>query len=105
MASANPLVLSRFRAAIDSLYGSRVERVVLYGSRARGDAREDSDYDVAVFLKDLDDRWAESERIATAATDVLGTTGAVIHAMPFRAGSYQERTPLMHELRREGIDL
>jgi predicted nucleotidyltransferase len=105
MVTANPAVLTRFRTALDALYGSRIERVVLFGSRARGDARDDSDYDVAVFLKDLDDRWAESEKIAVAATDVLGATGAVIHAMAYRAGSYLERTPLMHELRREGIDL
>jgi hypothetical protein len=25
--------------------------------------------------------------------------------MPYRAGSYEERTPLMHEIRAEGIDL
>jgi predicted nucleotidyltransferase len=105
MATANPLVLSKFRAALDELYGNRVERVVLFGSRARGDAREDSDYDVAVFLKDLGDRWAESEKIAVAATNVLNETGAVIHAMPYRAGAYAERTPLMHELRREGLDV
>jgi predicted nucleotidyltransferase len=105
MATANPIVLSKFRAALDAMYGNRIERAVLFGSRARGDTREDSDYDVAVFLKDLGDRWAESEKIAVAATAILGATGAVIHAMPYRAGSYRERTPLMHELRREGIDL
>lgn len=43
-------VLSRFRTELAKLYGERIERVVLYGSRARGDARPDSDYDVAVFL-------------------------------------------------------
>ena len=47
----NP-VLKRFRATVTEIYGDRVERVVLFGSRARGDAREDSDYDVAVFLRD-----------------------------------------------------
>ncbi|SRR6266496_2030959 len=31
----------------------RISRVVLFGSRARGDARRDSDYDVAVFVSDL----------------------------------------------------
>ncbi len=46
-------LLKRFRAALDTMYGDRIERVVLFGSRACGDAREDSDYDVAVFLKDL----------------------------------------------------
>jgi hypothetical protein len=45
-------ILKRFRAAVTEIYGNRVERVVLFGSRARGDAREDSDYDVAVFLRD-----------------------------------------------------
>lgn len=105
MATVNPLVLSKFRAALDALYGDRIERVVLFGSRARGDALVDSDYDVAVFLKDLSDRWAEADKIALITTDVLGETGEVIHAMPYRAGSYRERTPLMHELRREGRDL
>ena len=105
MTTANPIVLSKFRAAFDALYGDRIERVVLFGSRARGDALPDSDYDVAVFLKDLADRWAEADKIAVIATDVLDETGEVIHAMPYRAGSYRERTPLMHELRREGRDL
>ncbi len=50
--AADP-VLARFRTAIDAAYGERVERVVLFGSRARGDHREGiSDYDVAVFLRD-----------------------------------------------------
>ncbi|MEI2751022.1 MAG: nucleotidyltransferase domain-containing protein [Candidatus Competibacter sp.] len=105
MTTANPIVLSKFRAALDALYGDRIERVVLFGSRARGDALPDSDYDVAVFLKDLADRWVEADKIAMIATDVLDETGEVIHAMPYRAGSYRERTPLMHELRREGRDL
>jgi predicted nucleotidyltransferase len=45
-------ILSRFRAALDQIYGDRLERVVLYGSRARGDERPDSDYDIAVFIKE-----------------------------------------------------
>jgi predicted nucleotidyltransferase len=98
-------VLARFRAALDELYGGRIERVVLFGSRARGDAHLDSDYDVAVFLRDLTDRWREIDRLAAIETDILTETGHFIHAMPYRAGSYRERTPLMHEIRREGIDL
>jgi predicted nucleotidyltransferase len=100
------LVLKRFRAALDEMYGDRIERVVLFGSRARGDAREDSDYDVAVFLKDLTDRAPELDRLADLSTDILDKTGEFIHAMPYRAGSYNdERMPLMHEIRGHGIDL
>jgi predicted nucleotidyltransferase len=98
-------ILARFRSALDALYGDRLERVVLFGSRARGDAHPDSDYDVAIFLRDLTDRWSEARRVAAIETEILAETGAFIHAMPYTAGSYLQRTPLMHEIRREGIDL
>jgi len=98
-------ILRRFRAALNALYGDRIERVVLFGSRARGDAQEDSDYDIAVFLNDLDDRWREVHRIVPIVTDFFYRDEVFIHAMPYRAGSYREHTPLMHELRREGVDL
>ncbi len=102
----NDPVLKRFRAAVNEIYGDRVERVVLYGSRARGDAKPDSDYDVAVFLRDMPDRMAEMNRLADLSTAILDETGEFIHAMPYRAGSYNdERMPLMHEIRAEGIDL
>ena len=43
--------------------------------------------------------------MAAIEKDILAETGAFIHAMPYIAGSYRERTPLMHEISREGIDL
>ena len=98
-------VLVRFRKALDEMYGSRLDRVVLFGSRARGDARPDSDYDVAVFLKNFNDRWSEVDRIVPVVTAILYDDGAFIHAMPYRAGADQERSPLMQEIRREGLDL
>jgi hypothetical protein len=60
---ADDPILKRFRSALDEMYGDRIERVVLFGSRARGEAREDSDYDVAVFLRGFADRWQEIDRI------------------------------------------
>lgn len=101
----NDPVLVRFRRALDDMYGNRLERAVLYGSRARGDARPDSDYDVAVFLRDLADRFAEMDRLADLSTDIVGDTGEFVHAMAYPAGAYNERTPLMREIRFEGIDL
>jgi len=56
----NP-ILAKFHTALHEIYGSRLEHVVLFGSRARGDAGADSKY------------W--------------------------------ERSPLMHEIRNEGINL
>jgi uncharacterized protein len=100
----NP-ILAKFRAALDETYGERIERVVLYGSRARGDAKPDSDYDIAVFIKDPGTFTDDSERLAAITTDILLDAGAVISATPFAAGAYRERTGFMHELRKDGLDL
>src|SRR6266446_4793528 len=95
-APADDPILKRFRAALDEMFGSR----------ARGDAHKDSDYDVAVFLRDMADRAAEMNRLADLSTKIIvDEDGPFIHAMPFRAGSYNEPTPLMHEIRTGGIDL
>jgi predicted nucleotidyltransferase len=98
-------VLARLRTALDARYGDRLERAVLFGSRARGDARPDSDFDVAVFLRDYTDLWNELQPLGAITTDILQDTGAVISAKPFPAGQYRARTILMGEIRREGIDI
>jgi len=98
-------VLKRLRAALTEIYGDRLDRVVLFGSRARRDAGPDSDYDVAVFLHNMDDRGLELHRLADLSTDIIGETGELVHAMPYSATAYDERTPLMREIRREGVEL
>jgi uncharacterized protein len=103
----NP-ILAKFRAALAEMYGDRLERVVLFGSRARGDARPDSDYDVAVFVNGMNgssERWAELHRLAALRVKLIDETGAFFDAKPYPAGMYRERSPLMHEIRREGLDL
>jgi predicted nucleotidyltransferase len=98
-------VLVRFRRALDHVYGDKIERVVLFGSRARGAARSGSDYDIAVFLNVCGSFNDEAVRLAAIETDILYDMGAVINALPFRAGAYRQRTGLMSELRRDGLDL
>jgi len=80
-------VLTRLRQALNEVYGDRIEHVVLFGARARGDARPGSDYDMRCFLNGPDSFNAEAARLAPIETDILFDTGAVINAMPFRAGA------------------
>ena len=103
--SQNDPVLERFRTALDVIYGDRIDRVILFGSRARGDARPDSDYDVAVFLKELPDRWPELHRLADLRVELIDKTGAFFNVLPYPAVAYAERSPLMREIRLEGLDL
>ncbi len=98
-------VLARFREALDKAYGARLERVVLFGSRARGDAKSESDYDVAIFLHDLADRDAELDRLAPIQSRIIDETEGVVHVLPFPAGAWADRAPLMMMIRLEGLEL
>jgi predicted nucleotidyltransferase len=104
-ATRNDPVLQSFRQALAELYGPALDRVVLFGSRARGDAKADSDYDVAVFLKDMGNRRFEWNRLADLRVRFLDEGGPFFEAIPFRTSDYQKRTPLMHEIRRDGLTL
>ncbi len=98
-------VLVRFRQELGEAYGSKLERPVLFGSRARRDALEDSDCDIAVFIHEPESFNNEATRLAAIATGILYDTGAVINAVPFHAGGHQKRTGFMAEVRRDGVDL
>ncbi len=84
------------------IYGERLDKIVLYGSRARGDHKPDSDYDIAVFLRDMPELGREMARLAEVETDILYDMGAVISSMPFPAAAYRERTGFMGEVRKDG---
>jgi uncharacterized protein len=98
-------VLIRFREALGALYGSRLDRVVLFGSRARGDADASSDYDLALFLKDMPDRWAEVDRLVPLEMEFLERDGADFSVLPFKESDYGRKTGLMYAIRTEGIAL
>ena len=55
-------VLQQLRAGLKAQYGDRLDRVLLYGSQARGDAGPESDVDVLVVLKGEVDPVAEIAR-------------------------------------------
>jgi predicted nucleotidyltransferase len=97
--------LRRFRDALADIYGARLVRVVLYGSRARGEAGPDSDANVAVFLDPLPDRWAELDRLADLSVKFFDEEGVYVDVRAYAANDHSDDTPLMHEIRRDGLDL
>ena len=98
-------VLTRFRASLVGAYGNRLARAVLFGSRSRGDFRPDSDYDIAVFIRDPEPWFDEVVRLANLGTDILMDTGAVISAKPFPADVYNESSFFLDVIRDEGREL
>jgi predicted nucleotidyltransferase len=97
--------LAEIKRRVTEMYGDRIKRVVLYGSRARGDHRRDSDYDVAVFLRDYDGSWSEVSRLADVDFDFLMKTGKDVSIKPFRMVEWRMDTLFMRHLRRDGVEL
>lgn len=99
-------ILREVRRRLAAAYGERVQRVVLFGSRARGEASDESDYDLAVFLRGYDGSWDEVKRLHDIiAHPLLVERGALVSTKPFAADGYLDRTPLMHAIRQDGVDI
>lgn len=98
--------LRDFRGAVEMALPGRVADVVLYGSRARGDARRDSDYDIAVFVRDLTDRRPVRHALADAALPFI-IRGFHISPIALPSGFLDEepRLPLAYDIAREGISV
>lgn len=94
------------RRCLDEMYGDRLAHVVLYGSQARDDAREDSDVDVLVILRDDFDVFAEIKRLTRLQLDLLERYGEDLSFQPFTEAEYRRRqSPLMINVRAESIEL
>jgi hypothetical protein len=59
----------------------------------------------AVFQKSLPDRWAELDRLAKPRVDFLDEMDAIFDAKPYPADAYCARSPLMLEIRLDGLEL
>ena len=101
-----PPAVQRFRDAAREQFGDRLERIVLYGSRARGDARPDSDYDIAIFVRDLDNAYVEYKPLAALMMQILAVEDIEINAALHRADTWHAgASPLMRNIRKEGLEL
>lgn len=88
-----------------------VERILLYGSRARGDHRSDSDADIAVLLSGDKRRTMDVALEMTKLThDILLDTGLVISPFPIWIEEWEypsrARNPwLVRAIKAEGVVL
>lgn len=88
-----------------------IERLILFGSRARGDQKADSDVDVAVILRgEPGDYVGTRLKLARLAYDVLLETGARIQAHPvwvseWAAPDSYSNPLLLENIERDGITL
>ena len=100
------------RAFLQRLEGEySVADALLYGSRARGDHRPDSDADLALILKgEKSDRYKVVRDLGGVGFDVMLETGILVHALPLWEGEFKEpqrfnNPALIANIKREGLRL
>ncbi len=88
-----------------------VQRVILFGSRARGTSRPDSDADVAVLLQGTRGQFLDTKlEMVDIAYDILLETGIYIQPLPIWESEWEHRKShsnprLLENIEREGIAL
>ena len=81
-------VVDRLRERIVQAFGARVRRVILFGSRARGDALPESDYDVLVVFTELvPEEWL---RTVLALYDAFRGIGVAVEPHPMSELEFEE---------------
>jgi uncharacterized protein len=93
------------RIQLQTSFGERLKKVILFGSRARGDADEDSDYDVLVLLENC--AKADNSLLGDIAVDALNKFDEVLSLFPFAEDALERYPfePLFMNVRKEGIVL
>lgn len=81
--------IAAYGKTVAEAYGSRLAGLHLFGSRARGDHRPDSDVDLAVVLTVLDGgAAAEKMKLIDLAFDALTDAGVMIQPWPFTSAEW-----------------
>jgi len=99
-------VLQELRQEISQLLGEKLDRMLLFGSRARGDARPDSDVDVLVILKDEFHYGEMLQKTIDVVARLSLENDVVISRIFMTKEKFEhEMTPFLLNVRREAVSI
>lgn len=94
-----------FSSKIKETFKDNLSRIMLFGSYARGDAKEGSDIDILVVLKKISDYWKANAQIENIAYDATFNSGRMLVLSAFLMDEKEYLTglsPLILNVRKEG---
>lgn len=97
-------ILLELREGLQRLYGPRLKGLHLFGSRARGQAVEGSDINIALILEGFASAADEISSFSPLVASLCLKHHCLISVVPIRENDWRTRkTPLLMNIRREGV--
>lgn len=98
-------VIDEFVQSVRKALGERAKRIIFYGSRARGDADEDSDYDFLVLVEPFHGR--DKRIVGDITTNISYENDCYISTRTISASEFTEDHffYFYENVTKEGIDL
>ena len=83
------------------------DKVILFGSQARGDAREDSDWDLLVVLNKEKKDFEDEDNYSYPFTELGWNYGVAINSLVYTVGQWEQGRifPFYKNVMREGIEV
>ncbi len=96
-------VATEVAAEVREVFRDRLVDVVVFGSHASGTATDDSDLDLAVVVRDVDDPWEEARRIDDILWRHTLDAGITVSALVVDAGQWDRaRRPFLRTAKAVG---
>lgn len=97
-------ILTKLRKHLQSTYQERLVSLILFGSQAREDAKQDSDIDVLIVLTPPFDRYQERHKLSHFLAELCLDYETLITCIWMENQDFQIRqSPLLLNIRREGL--
>lgn len=101
LSALEQMALASFRDEVRRMFDRRVTAVSLFGSRARGEGRADSDLDILVLVDDVSRE--ERNQIIDVGADVSLAHGLVLSPLVRPSGWLGAGSPLAREIMSDGV--
>ena len=98
------VILEKVKSKFQEYYQDQLASLILYGSQARGDAKQDSDIDLLVVLRNVINPYQEIDKTGDFIVDLCLDYDVVISRHFISLDAFQTQdSPFLANVKREGV--